>query len=249
CAQAGHPLPLAALGDGADGIDAGVPQLARALHQVRRRAGIVVHRAGVGHGADGGEAAGGGGARSGFDGLLVLEAGLAQMHVQINEPGRDDHPGAIEHARPVDGNLRTQILDAIALNHHVADAVQPDRGIGQSPVLEDEAHADATPSSSCKTAMRMSTPFSTCSRITDCGESATSALISTPRIIGPGCITSASGLAARSRSRVTEYRATYSASLGKKLSRMRSIWMRSTITTSAPVSASSRSQVSTTAPP
>ena len=40
--------------------------------------------------------------------------------------------------------------------------------------------------------MRTATPFVTCSVITDAGPSATSAAISTPRFIGPGCITSAS---------------------------------------------------------
>ena len=40
--------------------------------------------------------------------------------------------------------------------------------------------------------MRTFTPFSTCSRTTDCLQSATSSVISMPRIIGPGCITSAS---------------------------------------------------------
>ena len=45
------------------------------------------------------------------------------------------------------------------------------------------------------TAMRTATPISTCSRMTDCAPSATIESISTPRFIGPGCITSASGLA------------------------------------------------------
>jgi hypothetical protein len=43
--------------------------------------------------------------------------------------------------------------------------------------------------------MRTATPISTCSRISDCAPSATMESISTPRFIGPGCITSASGLA------------------------------------------------------
>ncbi len=40
-------------------------------------------------------------------------------------------------------------------------------------------------------AMRMATPLVTCSRITDCEPSATRESISTPRFIGPGCITTA----------------------------------------------------------
>ena len=51
--------------------------------------------------------------------------------------------------------------------------------------------------------MRMVTPLATCSTIVERGESATSAAISMPRFIGPGCMTMASSgiLANRSRSR------------------------------------------------
>ena len=49
--------------------------------------------------------------------------------------------------------------------------------------------------SASSTAMRTATPISTCSRMSDCAPSATSESISTPRFIGPGCMTSASGLA------------------------------------------------------
>ena len=52
------------------------------------------------------------------------------------------------------------------------------------------------------TAMRTATPFATCRRISDCGPSATASLISTPRFIGPGCMTIASGLAKQRRSAV-----------------------------------------------
>ena len=47
------------------------------------------------------------------------------------------------------------------------------------------------------TAMRTARPFATWRRITDCGPSATSESISTPRFIGPGCMTIARGLARR----------------------------------------------------
>ena len=52
------------------------------------------------------------------------------------------------------------------------------------------------------TAMRTATPFCTCWRITDCAPSATAESISTPRFIGPGCITIASGRASASFSAV-----------------------------------------------
>ena len=43
------------------------------------------------------------------------------------------------------------------------------------------------------TAMRMATPLCTCSRMADCGPSATPAVISRPRMMGPGCSTSGRG--------------------------------------------------------
>ena len=49
--------------------------------------------------------------------------------------------------------------------------------------------------SACSTAMRTATPISTCSRMTLRGPSAVCASISTPRFMGPGCITIASSLA------------------------------------------------------
>ncbi len=59
------------------------------------------------------------------------------------------------------------------------------------------------PSSDHSTAMRTATPLDTCSVMTDAGPSATSAAISTPRLIGPGAITSASGFRRRARDSVS----------------------------------------------
>ena len=53
------------------------------------------------------------------------------------------------------------------------------------------------------TAIRTAMPKVTCARITDCGPSATSESISTPRFIGPGCMTMASGRASLMRCGVT----------------------------------------------
>ena len=47
-------------------------------------------------------------------------------------------------------------------------------------------------------AMRTATPFATCSRTVEAGESAATDEISSPRFIGPGCITIASGAASAS---------------------------------------------------
>ena len=57
--------------------------------------------------------------------------------------------------------------------------------------------------STSRQAMRIATPISTCRVMIERSiRSATSLSISTPRFIGPGCITSASGRASASRSSV-----------------------------------------------
>ena len=61
------------------------------------------------------------------------------------------------------------------------------------------ARAGARPSTSAMTAIRTAIPLVTCSRITDCGPSATAEAISTLRLMGPGCMTMASGRASLSR--------------------------------------------------
>ena len=51
--------------------------------------------------------------------------------------------------------------------------------------------------------MRVATPLRTWSMITERGRSATSALISTPRFIGPGCMTRASSFMPSTRRAVS----------------------------------------------
>ena len=87
--------------------------------------------------------------------------------------------------------------------------------------------------------MRTATPFVTWSVMTDCDPAATSAAISTPSFIGPGCMTSAPGFAVRRRAAVSPYRAAYSRSEGSSPASIRSRWMRRAMTTSASRSASS----------
>ncbi len=63
--------------------------------------------------------------------------------------------------------------------------------------------APATPASRYRSAIRIATPFVTWSVMTDCGPAATSAAISTPSFMGPGCITRAPGFASASRAAVS----------------------------------------------
>src|SRR6185436_17420350 len=82
-----------------DGPHAAQADLARAPDdQIRDRA-AVVGRLRVGHAAHGSEAARDRGARARADVFLVLLAWLAQVHVQVDEAGRDDLAGGVEGAR------------------------------------------------------------------------------------------------------------------------------------------------------
>src|ERR1035437_2677712 len=86
----------------------------------------------------------------------------------------------------------------------------------------------------------MATPFSTCSRMTDWEESATSLVISTPRFIGPGWRTIIF-LSRESRmALVKPYCIMYSLNEGKYLISCRSNWIRSILATSHQFSASIR---------
>src|ERR1700730_12348559 len=100
--------------------------------------------------------------------------------------------------------------------------------------------------SASSTAMRTATPISTCSRLSDWAPPATLESISTPRFIGPGCITSASGLAYESlRSSSPKY-AKYSWVEGTNEPFMRSRCRRSIITMSALRRPSRMSRVTST---
>src|SRR5262249_45832012 len=126
-------------------------------------------------------------------------------HGQVHQAGRDDA------AARVDGAVGAEALGDVAhAQHaaggqgHVADLVEVARGIDHAAIADQDLHAASRtlPATMPITAMRTAMPKVTCGRITLCLPSTTSESISTPRLIGPGCITIASGLARVSRSGV-----------------------------------------------
>ena len=125
------PLVIAPIGKY---VDHGVPP--RLLDHVAGDRGVIVHRLGVGHGADRREPARGRRARSALDGLGMLEARLAQMHVHVDEPRRHDQPRRVDNfrARP-SREIRPDALDDAVLDPHIRHAVvtaTPDRSRGRS---------------------------------------------------------------------------------------------------------------------
>jgi len=88
--------------------------------------------------------------------------------------------------------------------------------------------------------MRTARPLVTCRRITLFRPSATSLSISSPRLIGPGCMTRMSGLARLTRSAVRPKYREYSRTDGKGFLPSRSNWIRSMLITSTFSMTSSR---------
>src|SRR4029079_5520776 len=83
----------------------------------------------------------------------------------------------------------------------IAERVPAARWVDYASVLDVEPHQ--LPATMLITAMRTAMPKVTCGRITECGPSATDESISTPRFIGPGCMTIASLRARESFSAVS----------------------------------------------
>src|SRR5690606_16943628 len=109
--------------------------------------------------------------------------GNVRLLVQARS-GIDDSPA-------VDQDIHTLLT--------VCDAPRP-RPVARAGQASNQASLPATMDI---TAMRQAMPKVTCGRITLCAPSTTSEAISTPRLMGPGCITMASGLAKRSFSGVS----------------------------------------------
>ena len=158
----------------------------------------------VGHGDHGGHPARSSGTAGRGQSLAVFMAGFADKGAQIDQAGGHHHAFGINHHGPFGRSVDT---GAEGGNHTVLKGNCAVFGlaagrINQSGIADQNGfRVHRQPpfgkwaASASRIAMRTATPISTCSRISDCAPSAISEAISTPRFIGPGCITSASGLA------------------------------------------------------
>src|SRR5438445_2379125 len=124
-------------------LEAGTPRLA---HDEADGCLIVGDGIGVGHRADRGEAAGGGGARTARDGLFVFVARLAQMDVQVDETGRDDLPLHIADADSIGGGEpASHCGDLPILNEHIGKLIQITTRIDHAPTLQQYGPAHSLP--------------------------------------------------------------------------------------------------------
>ena len=172
---------------------------AQHVHQPR----LVERRIGVGRAGEARHAARDRGLHLRLERRLVLLARLAQPRREIDQPGRDDPPRGIERALGRRGaRRRVERGDAAPIDQDVARRIAPARGVDQACGRDAQRHAEA-PATMLITAMRTAMPKVTCGRMTEWGPSATEESISTPRFIGPGCMTIASGAASASFSAVS----------------------------------------------
>ncbi len=130
-------------------------------------------------------------------------AGFAQAGRQVHEAGRDDQAGGVDALLGLEVRRHTADREDAAVGDGDIGALVAARGrVDHAAVLDEEFHQASFPAMMLITAMRTAMPKVTCGRITLCRPSATEESISTPRFIGPGCITIASGLASASLSSV-----------------------------------------------
>lgn len=138
-AELGELFAGAAPGNGADGQDADNGAGGRLAQDVFDDGARVHGGFGVGHGADGGEAAAGGGAGAGGDVLLVLEAGVAEMGVEVDKAGGDDEAAGIDLARTAGGERVADGGDSAILDEDVGDGVVARCGVDEAAVADDDA--------------------------------------------------------------------------------------------------------------
>ena len=125
---------------GADRIHARQAGLDGPLQDELRHARLIVHRIGVRHARDGGEAAGDGRGDTGRHRLLVLLSGLAQVHVHVDQTGRDDQSAELDHRRAVGGKVGPDARHDAVLDQHVADTVDPVCRIDDASRLQQVDH-------------------------------------------------------------------------------------------------------------
>ena len=138
----GELLTLQPLGNGADRVDVALAVLLALRPHRLGEERLVYHRGGVRHGEHGGKTALGRGVGAGGDGLSVLAAGLAQVHVHVHQ-ARQQHvaPAVHDLVRVVEGVLPDRVDHAVGdvdenVGHVLAvraDVVQSERGHLMAP--------------------------------------------------------------------------------------------------------------------
>ena len=124
-AELGEPLPAQPDGDRPDRPHVAVPGLATEPPDLLDDPCGVGDRVGVGHRVHRGEAAERGGRGAGVDRLGVLPAGLAQVGVQVDQPGQRDQPVGVDDLGAGPVQARPDLADHTVLEHQVGRPRRP----------------------------------------------------------------------------------------------------------------------------
>ena len=137
---------VASFGDGAEDEHADGPGLPRPLRDEFDHCGGINGGERVGHRAHRREASRRRRRRPRLDGLLVLEARLPEVRVQVDEAGRRDEPSAVENDGVLGGRLR-RVGDQPAADEQVADAVGARGGVHHAGAAQEDRPAHSAPPS------------------------------------------------------------------------------------------------------
>ena len=186
--------------------DAGEVEIAGAELEHLDQARLVEHRLGVGRADQAGDAAGDRRRELRLEHAFVLVARLA-AGARTGRPGPGRRPrraassvrsGVKSARRPCAGGDDAAVGDGRASPARRGRVAGSTRRPLEIRIRSFMASQALLPAMIDITAIRTAMPKVTCGRITLCAPSATAESISTPRLIGPGCMTIASGLASAS---------------------------------------------------
>ena len=203
----GHGLAGQSARQGGGGQHAHARRGGGAAHQEIHQRRFINDRVGVGHHDHGGDAACGRCGAGTFQAFAMLRPRLAGEDAGVNQAGRQHQAMAVDDFRiggfGIVEQTRADIGDLAVFHQQAAAHIHAAGRINQAGIPEGNPAVHAIPrDSASRMAMRMATPISTCSEIRlTTTSSAMSDAISTPRFMGPGCMTSAPGLAMASLAR------------------------------------------------
>ena len=139
-------LSLLAAGERADRADVAEPGRATAVDLVADAGARVGHGVGVRHGRYVREAAVRRGARAGLDGLLVLEAGVAEVHVHVDEAGNQVLARGIDDLGALRGlQVMAHLDDLLSVEKDVDYLVESDLRVDGVCALKQKCHCSLLP--------------------------------------------------------------------------------------------------------
>src|SRR5262249_34345981 len=100
---------------------------------------VVIDRVGIRHATDRGESASHSRARSRFDGLLVFEARLAQMHMQVNEARSNDQSRGVKSFNTICPDIFVNHCDFAVLNQEITASFKSLRGVNDCAVANQQS--------------------------------------------------------------------------------------------------------------